>query len=122
MSSAPENVFLNMTREEAVAFVKAQQAALIDTPEKLEALNQSLARDMEAASRARMAADYEEVVRPILPAKKAKKPTKKELREAEERADSKTGRTCAEVAADMKVHRLTGRPLADIIADRQKSL
>lgn len=33
--------------------------------------------------------------------KSARKPTKKEIREAEERADSKTGRTCDEIKADM---------------------
>jgi hypothetical protein len=75
-----------------------------------------------------MAADYEEVVGPILPAKKAKKektivlkvkkPTKKELREAEERADSKTGRTCDEVQADCKKARETGRTQMEVMAER----
>jgi len=111
-------------REQRLADVKARLAAC---PAHLLAdLKKTLAREMMDASKARMAADYEELVVPILPAKKekkekapkVKKPTKKELREAEERADSKTGRTLAELHADCKKARETGRTQLEVMAER----
>lgn len=67
---------------------------------KGEITREQAVRLFEAASAERERQNYEELVAPIVKAAKAKKPTKKELREAEERADSKTGRTIAEVHAD----------------------
>ena len=44
---------------------------------------------------------FEAASAPIVKAKKTRK-TKKQIQEEEERADSKTGRTIAEVVADMR--------------------
>lgn len=69
---------------------------------KGEITREQAVRLFEAAAAERERQNYQELVAPIVKAAKKTRKTKKQIQEEEERADSKTGRTIAEVLADTR--------------------